>query len=1150
MSRRDPPWVRFSGRRAERRSCAAFVERGPCLYDEALLMVIDSIASDPLIERLIAGIAAGKGVVHASGAWGSSAPMLAALVAASHPRTHLYVTAHLDEADNARDDLELFWGSPCELFPAWETLPGEGPACGEVEAERLRQCVQLARRRAEARPEDSERRGLASRISQAQRLTSDERGRSTIIVAPIQALMQPVPSHDILRRNTLNLAVGRKQAAVASPEAVVAWAVDRGFARLDLVESPGDVARRGDIVDLFVPGETQPYRVQFCGETVESIRRIDVSTQRSIETLPYISISAMPDGDWTSGSDTTHLCDCLPADTLVVLDEPGEIQEMGLLLESRLGVSKRLFEINEVLSRYAGFAQLHLSRFPPASASGEAVFHFAVSSLTRFESSAPEAVAELCRVARDHEVHVICDNEGERQRLAEMANEQSPDAAGRIRMSLGVMHRGFEWTRTGTVVIGHHELFQRHRQRRRMRRLHAGRPLDSWTDLQPGEPVVHVVHGIAIYRGLSKMRKGVSNQQEEFLTLEFADKAVIHVPSSQVDLVQKYIGMAGRRPQLSTLGGKRWSKAKQQVADAVADLAQSLLRVQAIRAEAKGTAYPADTEWQREFDASFIYEETEDQLAVGAQIRDDLTGPRPMDRLVCGDVGYGKTELAMRATFKVVEYGRQVAVLVPTTVLAEQHFETFSERMAEYPFLIGCLSRFRSPSQQRKLVGQIKKGQVDVVIGTHRLLSQDVSFANLGLVIIDEEQRFGVEHKERLKAMRETVDVLTLTATPIPRTLHMALMGVKDISSLQTPPVDRRAIATQVRTFERSFIRDAVLREMNRDGQVYFIHNYVQSIAAIADTVRSIVPEARVVYAHGQMKDDQLEAVMHRFLRREADVLVCTTIIENGIDIPSVNTIFINRADRFGLADLHQLRGRVGRSSHRAYCYLLLSPHHPPTAKAAKRLKTIEEFSELGAGFRIAMRDLEIRGAGNLIGREQSGHIAAVGYEMYCRLLEQTVRRLKNEPDRALRPVHLDLDVAAHIPRHYIGSERTRIDMYRRIVDCREAGDIAQLQRDLLDVFGPFPGQVQRLIELAEIRILARTFGIVSISRRPPDVIFGVDNAPLAERLFSEAPGTVRVPDGKTVHLRPPPEDLEPAKLVPLLKRMLTQAGAKMGATA
>ncbi|MDO8631585.1 MAG: helicase-related protein, partial [Phycisphaerales bacterium] len=536
------------------------------------------------------------------------------------------------------------------------------------------------------------------------------------------------------------------------------------------------------------------------------------------------------------------------------------------------------------------------------------------------------------------------------------------------------------------------------------------------------------------------------------------------------------------------------------------------------------------------------YEETEDQLLVAREIRDDLMTPRPMDRLICGDVGYGKTELAMRAAFKVVEYGKQVAVLVPTTVLAEQHFETFRERMADYPFSIGSLSRFRSPAEQREIIQKIRKGQIDIVIGTHRLLSKDVLFANLGLVIIDEEQRFGVEAKEKLRLARETVDVLTLTATPIPRTLHMSLVGIRDISSLQTPPIDRRAIATQVRPFDESLIRDAILREMNRDGQVYFIHNFVHSIAAMADAIRRVVPEARVIYGHGRMKDEELEDVMHRFVRRQADVLVATTIIESGIDIPTVNTIFINRADRFGLADLHQLRGRVGRSSQRAYCYLLLSPDRPVMGKAAKRLKAIEEFSELGAGFRIAMRDLEIRGAGNLLGREQSGHIAAVGYEMYCRLLEQTVRRLKNEPDATPPTVHLDLDVAALIPGHYIMSDRARIEMYRRVVSCRTTRDLTQLEQDLADAFGPIPRPMQRLLELAEIRVLARRFGVTSISLRSPDVVFVVESVSKAEPLFVEAPGTVRMPDSRTIHLRLPPSYLEPTTLVPVLRRMLAKA--------
>jgi len=467
--------------------------------------------------------------------------------------------------------------------------------------------------------------------------------------------------------------------------------------------------------------------------------------------------------------------------------------------------------------------------------------------------------------------------------------------------------------------------------------------------------------------------------------------------------------------------------------------------------------------------------------------------------------------------------------------------------MADYPFSVGCLSRFRSPSEQRTILEMAKKGQIDIVIGTHRLFSKDVAFANLGLLIIDEEQRFGVEHKEKLKAMRETVDVLTLSATPIPRTLHMSLVGLRDISSLQTPPVDRRSIATQVRMFDEQLIRSAILREMNRDGQVYFVHNFVRSIQSMADTVQRIVPEARVVFGHGQMKDGELEKVMQKFVRREADVLVATTIIESGIDIPTANTIFINRADRFGLADLHQLRGRGGRSHHRADCYLLLPPERRLTAKAAKRVKTIEEFSELGAGFRIAMRDLEIRGAGNLLGREQSGHIAAVGYELYCQLLEQTVRRLRNEPDPTPPKVHLDLDVVAHIPPHYIAADRARIEVYRRIVACRSLEDLARLQRDMEDAFGPLPQQVARLLDLAELRVLARRFGISSISRQPPDIVFTIESVATAEPAFVNAPGTVRMPDDKTIHLRLPPAYLEAGTLPAILRKMLSTDKTNVG---
>jgi len=1093
---------------------------------------IPTIFEDRQLAGFSRALQLADGVTHAVGLWGSSGALVTARVRASAGRPILLVTAHLEEADDARDDLELFLGEPCEIFPAWEALPGEGAGSGEINAERLRLCAHLHQ---------------AAGVGSSRPLT---------IVAPIQALMQPVPTPQALTANTLRLVPGARKADASSglqtalsPHALLAWAVEHGFERLPFVESPGDVAQRGDIVDLFIPGESNPHRIQFYDDTVESIRRFDVSTQTSLEGVPALSVTMMPDRAWIDDPSACDLTAYLPEDTMVVLDGPSEIQEMGRTIHARLGHTDRMARVSEILGRCNRFKQVYLSAFATPEVEGEQTFSFDVTSVSRFAGDAGEAIAELCRVAADHAVYVVCDNDGERQRLAQMIAEREPGMEARVHMPIGLLHRGFEWVSARTIVVGHHEIFHRTRQRRRLRRVHAGRPLESWTDLQPGELVVHVVHGIAVYRGLERLSKARSDRKEEFLTLEFAEGARIHVPCSQVDLVQKYIGAGGHRPRLSKIGGKRWTRTKEQVADAVSEMAESLLRLQALRVRATGTAYPPDTEWQREFEASFLYEETEDQLQVAADIRKDLTGRRPMDRLVCGDVGYGKTELAMRAAFKVAEYGRQVAVLVPTTVLAEQHYATFRERMADYPFSVGCLSRFRSPSEQRNILSMAKKGQIDIVIGTHRLLSKDVAFANLGLLVIDEEQRFGVEHKEKLKAMRETVDVLTLSATPIPRTLHMSLVGLRDISSLQTPPVDRRSIATQVRMFDEELIRNAILREMNRDGQVYFVHNFVQSIQSMADTVQRIVPEARVAFGHGQMKDGALEKVMQQFVRREADVLVATTIIESGIDIPTANTIFINRADRFGLADLHQLRGRVGRSHHRAYCYLLLSPERRLTVKAAKRVKTIEEFSELGAGFRIAMRDLEIRGAGNLLGREQSGHIAAVGYELYCQLLERTVRRLRNEPDPTPAKVHLDLDVTAHIPPHYISAERARIEIYRRIVACRSVEDLQRLQRDMEDAFGAFPQQVARLLELAELRVLARAFGIGSISLQPPDVVFTIDNVATAEPAFADAPGTVRMPDDKTIHLRLPPSYLETGTLLAVLRKMLSTNRTNVGLT-
>ena len=1089
-----------------------------------------------------------QGVVSADGLWGSFAPILAGTVAAQLKRPLLYVTAHLEQADEIRDDLELFCGKTVELLSAFETLPGEGAASDEIHAERIRLCARLSDARligarthngGPAQPRSGRGRSRPRSAEHPQEARGD-----LIVVAPIQALMQAVPAPQAMAANLLTLSVGQRH----EPPVLAGWLTRHGYTRLDQGEQPGDFALRGDILDLFPSGEVEPYRVDFLNDGLESIRRFEVGTQRSEACVDTLQIPAVGSAGLAISADTpepqiTNFLSYMPAEAIVAFDEPAEIQELGRMFWSRLGQPKGIMPVDRLFQRAAALTQLHLYSLPTAGVPDR--FSFGVQSLTRFETRTPEALNELAGLAGQRDVLLYCDNEPEGDRFRELWASAVGDWPERLDLRIGLLHHGFDWPAGELALVGHHEVFHRYRQRRRIRRAYAARPIESWLDLHPGDHVVHVVHGIARFCGMKTIRKGDSDKSEEYLTLEFAEKARMHAPVSQIDLVQKYIGAGGIAPQLSKLGGTRWAKTKERVEESVDDLAAELLRIQATRHSQPGIGYPEDTVWQREFEGSFIYAETEDQLASLQEIKKDMRKPRPMDRLLCGDVGYGKTELALRAAFKVAEYGKQAAVLVPTTVLADQHERTFRERLADYPFVVECLSRFKTARQQDDVIARTRKGQVDILIGTHRLLSKDVAFKDLGLVVIDEEQRFGVEHKERLKRFRATVDVLTMTATPIPRTLHMALLGIRDISSLATPPLDRRSIVTRVTAWDEHLIRDAILRELNRDGQIYFVHNLVYDIQSFAEKVQRIVPEARVLVGHGQMPEHRLEEVMLQFVHHEVDVLVCTTIIESGLDIPNCNTILIDQANRFGLADLHQLRGRVGRYKHRAYCYLLLGGETPITSNAAKRLKAIEEYSDLGAGFRIAMRDLEIRGAGNILGAEQSGHIAAVGYELYCQLLEAAVRRLRNEPEEVFRPVHLELDVPAHIPRSYIESDRQRMEIYRRLVRCRSQAELEQLAKDIEDAFGPFPATVRTLLDLAELRILAQPYRIRSITQRPPDLVFAVDELALVEPLLVGGPGSARMADAHTIHLRLNEAYFEPPTLLAVLRRLLQGQSAR-----
>ncbi|MDB4545291.1 transcription-repair coupling factor, partial [bacterium] len=615
----------------------------------------------------------------------------------------------------------------------------------------------------------------------------------------------------------------------------------------------------------------------------------------------------------------------------------------------------------------------------------------------------------------------------------------------------------------------------------------------------------------------------------------------IYVPATKIDLVQKYIGGSKTRPTLAKIGGKSWAKQKASVESAIEDLASEMIELQAKRDGRPGIAFSPDTEWQSEFEHSFPYRETPDQLTAIEAIKQDMQRAQPMDRLLCGDVGFGKTEVAMRAAFKAVENGYQVGVLVPTTILAEQHYKNFKERMGEFPLDIAKLSRFCSTQELKANVERLQKGGVDIVIGTHRLVSKDVKFFNLGLVIIDEEQRFGVEHKERLKSIRSSVDVLTMSATPIPRTLHMSLVGVRDISNLETPPDDRSAVATKVLRFNNEIIRTGILRELNRGGQVFFVHNRVNDIHLIQQKLESLIPEATFRFGHGQMNETELEEVMTDFIAGKFDVLIATTIIESGLDIPNANTIFINDADRYGLSDLHQLRGRVGRYKHKAYCYLLIEPHKHLNPTAARRLQAIETFSDMGAGFAISMRDLEIRGAGNLLGTQQSGHIATIGYELYCQLLENAVRHLKHMPAKLSIHVEVDLPVAAFLPDSYVVDRRQKIDLYRRLTRLERFDQIEELRNELRDRFGKIPPPVRRLLSLSELKLEAAVYQILSISMEDKYLTFKFQDRSRFSQLSKIRP-IIRIIDDQTAMVTLKEGKIHPTKMLALVKSLLQPA--------
>ncbi|MBL7139643.1 MAG: transcription-repair coupling factor [Planctomycetes bacterium] len=1119
-----------------------------------------------------------EGRASVEGLWGSSAPALAAAVLADCPSTLLYVLAHVDAVDDACDDWRLFGCVEPHVFPAWESLPTEADVSDEVLADRLRLLKILAEAK---QAERSARRGEGAG-EQADKHAAARTGRATlrtaagaetrratlgaahlprVIVTTIQAMMQPVPSPRHLAENTLHLTVGRDYDL---PE-MRAWLAARGFRPAELVIEPGQYAVRGGIIDVYPPTAPAPYRLEFFGDELESLRTFDPGTQRSLDDRDHVAVSFVPAGRGgpLAPETTTNLMDYLPADAWIVWHEPLEIAEMGRSFVARLASPVGVYPFDGVVREARRFVRLDLSSFTSSGASD--TFALRTEQVGPFSGKAEAVRDELADAAQQDTVLLFSDNEGERDRMAEIVRAMDADVRDRIRLGVGRLGAGFRLVGAGVAVLPNHEVFQRYQARRRLGRRLETRALDTWMDLTRGDLVVHAMHGIGRYLGMKTLRRsetvpveadgrlpleaGEGRQTADYLVLEFRDKVKVYVPADQVDLVQKYVGGYRGKPQLSRVGGKAWSEKKRQAREAVEQFAVELLRMQAVRQARPGIRFPDDSLWQKEFEASFPYPETEDQTAAMHEIKRDMRSARPMDRLVCGDVGYGKTELAIRAAFKAVEAGKQVVALVPTTVLAAQHVNTFRERMADYPVIIEMLCRFQTRSEQAETLDRFRKGQVDILIGTHRLLGPDVAPADLGLLVVDEEQRFGVEHKERVKRMRETVDVLTLTATPIPRTLHLALLGMRDISSLSTAPQDRRAVRTEVCLWDDDRIRQAILRELNRDGQVFFVHNRVRSIEAVADRVRTLVPEARVAWAHGQMNEHELERRMLRFFAGEIDVLVSTTIIESGLDVPRANTMFIHQADRFGLADLHQLRGRVGRYKHRAYCYLLLPENRPLAPAASKRLRAIEQYAELGAGFQIAMRDLEIRGAGNILGVEQSGHIHAVGYEMYCRLLEASVLRLQGKPSGDQPRADVQFDLPAFLPADYVPAESQRISLYRQLQRAAASGALAEVADEIADMYGPPPEEVRRLVDLEAVRVAAGNLGVRSIHRRGADLVFTLREATSLARVLGEAgddevrrAGIVRVLDPHTLVWRLT-AGTDPARALALVKNVLARPG-------
>ena len=1031
----------------------------------ALDGILDAFESLPAFRRLlleVPGLGARRAV---AGLAGSSDALLVASLARHHERRLIaVVTSSLAEAERWLADLEVLVGSnAAALYPPREGF-GEVEPHAEVAGERVETLERLLR--------------------------SDVR----LLLTTARAVQERTHMPRALLASRLELRKGD----VRRPGDLAAHLEQIGFSRVPMVDDVAQFSVRGGIVDIYGFGMTDPVRLEFWGDEVNDLRHFDLSTQRSVreaELALILPAEATPSAD--TGVERRSLPDLWPPDTLVVLPD-----ESHLPPEWRRTWDEAAHHVDLARRRGEDAPDRELLLYDPPAV-GSAIERFARIAVADpaterdilvFPVREPESIARdvkrLRRVVREGTPSIIlCDNPGQAERLEELLNEGewSPSPAA---IAIGVLHGGFILPpgvgtpgARGLRVLTDHEIFRRDRRLRRARRYGTGIALETVTALRPGDYVVHLEHGVGIYRGIERIFVRESTVEVAVIEYEGGDR--LNVPLYRLDQVERYraattSGDDAPPPRLHKLGGRRWSQQRDRTRSAIREMTEELLQLYARRHLASRPPHVPDTAWQRQLESSFLFEDTPDQRKATDDVKRDLERPQPMDRLLVGDVGYGKTEIAVRAAFKAVQSGRQVAVLVPTTILAEQHARTFGDRLADFPVRIATLSRFLTAAEQARTIASLADGTVDVVIGTHRLLSEDVVFKSLGLIVVDEEHRFGVKHKERLKQLRLETDVLTLTATPIPRTLHQALAGLRDLTLMQTAPRDRSPVLTFVEPWDDALIAEGIARELDRGGQVFFVHNRIETIVAVADHISRLAPRARVEVGHGQMRERELEGVMRRFVSGDVDVLVSTMIVESGLDVPNANTMFVSRADHFGLAQLYQLRGRVGRSHRRAYCYLLVPDAVDEDSE--RRLQVLEHHTELGAGYRIALKDLELRGAGNLLGPEQSGFVHAVGFDLYLRLLEEAVQRVQSgdEAPRHL-PADVSLDLPAYLPDDFIPPQEAKLDVYRRLTAQVDAAGIVDLRNELQDRFGRLPEPAGNLFSSAMLRALGGPLQIEGI---------------------------------------------------------------------